>query len=182
MIRPDAVGELEYRCWDKLRQCLWQACMPVTNHVALQTISKISCTRPASDTRCVDADARAATLHRHIPRRRPSWLTRGQGQQCALCCNIRRPASCLTLPGCCRNAHSQAKLADSEAKATKFTERLAHERSKRGTFDKELKAVEAEHSAAEKALEAASRKAEAAATAMKELEQRDVKVRVHGRL
>ncbi|WIA28149.1 hypothetical protein OEZ86_010718 [Tetradesmus obliquus] len=77
------------------------------------------------------------------------------------------------------NKHSdEAKLADSEAKATKFTERLAHERSKRGTFDKELKAVEAEHSAAEKALEAASRKAEAAATAMKELEQRDVKIRM----
>ena len=82
---------------------------------------------------------------------------------------------------CCRTSHLQAKLADNEAKATKFTERLAHERCKRGTFDKELKAVDAEHSAAQKALEAASRKAEAAAAAMKELEQRDVKVCAHGR-
>jgi chromosome segregation ATPase len=70
----------------------------------------------------------------------------------------------------------QAKLADNEAKHTKFTERLAHESSKRGEYDKELKQVEEEYSKAEKALEAASRKAEAAAAAMKELEQRDVKV------
>jgi chromosome segregation ATPase len=71
----------------------------------------------------------------------------------------------------------QAKLADNEAKHTKFSERLAHERSKRGEYDKELKQVEEEYGKAEKALDAASRKAEAAAAAMKELEQRDVKVR-----
>jgi chromosome segregation ATPase len=71
----------------------------------------------------------------------------------------------------------QAKLADNEAKHTRFSERLAHERSKRGEYDKELKQVEEEYAKAEKALDAASRKAEAAAAAMKELEQRDVKVR-----
>jgi septal ring factor EnvC (AmiA/AmiB activator) len=83
------------------------------------------------------------------------------------------------LPSCSplHSACPQAKLADNEAKHTKFTERLAHERSKRGEYDKELKKVEEEFAKAEKALEAASRKAEAAAAAMKELEQRDVKVR-----
>jgi hypothetical protein len=68
-------------------------------------------------------------------------------------------------------------MADNEAKHTRFSERLAHERSKRGEYDKELKQVEEEYGKAEKALDAASRKAEAAAAAMKELEQRDVKVR-----
>lgn len=74
----------------------------------------------------------------------------------------------------------QALLAENDKKRATLSERLAHEKAKRVEFDEALKAVEAEYGAAQKQLEATNKKVENAAAAMKELEQKDVKVRPDG--